>query len=367
MGITLESKIQSTFKPISVLPTQVCIMLFTSGTTEFPKCVPLSFENVENNIKHFSDRLDLNRNDVFLCTSPLWYAHGLYNSFLTALTLGGKVVWGGGLSIISAEKILNCAVNNRATIYHFTPSMIRILALYAGRSGCPVPKLRYAICGTSRLSPTDKTDFEEVFHTPVLQQYGTTEALIMSINTSQDEQHPESVGTPIGCSIIIVDDDGNDLGANITGNIIVKSDANFGCYYRQPTETALAYKSGWFQTGDLGLITNDGHLTISGRKKDIIKKSGININPNQIDTIINEHNKVEKSITVGVPDDTYGEDIYTFVKVAIRTSEDELKTYCATYLPKNYMPKRILFVEDFPKTDSGKIKRSELVQLVNKV
>ena len=341
------------------------LLLFSSGTTGDPKCIPLSLHNIWSNIENLSLNLDFEKNPTFLCTSPLSYAHGLYNTFLTVLVLGGKILYGGPLSLINAEKILSSAHQNDASVFHLTPSMLPILNMIGQRTELPLPNFKYVICGTSQLDAQSKILFESIYKTPIAQQYGMTEALFMSINSDSQESKVNSVGLPLNCELKIESNSGKAVKNNEIGNIIVKSNSLFGSYYLQPEETKLSYKNGWFYTGDIGYLDEDGYLTISGRKKEIIKKGGFNINPKEIDEIVSKCKGVRESFTIGAPDILYGEDIHTFLLTDDFFDLKELKKYCRINMQKNYVPSNFYLLINFPRTSSGKISLTALKELAS--
>ena len=342
------------------------LLLFSSGTTGDPKCVPLSLNNIWSNIDSLRLNLDFDKNPVFLCTSPLSYAHGLYNSFLTALVLGGKTLYGGPLSLISAEQILISAHKNDASVFHLTPSMIPILNMIGKRTKLPLPSFKHVICGTSPLEVQSKIIFESIYKIPITQQYGMTEALFMTINNDSQVSKAKSVGLPLNCKLKIENESGQAAKDNEIGNILVKSDSFFGSYYMQTEESNLAYKNGWFHTGDFGYLDEDGYLTIAGRKKEIIKKGGFNINPREIDEIVSRCKGVKESFTIGVPNKLYGEEIYTFLVTDDFFDLNTLKKYCQKNMQKNHIPSKFHTLINFPRTSSRKISLTELKKLAIK-
>ena len=340
------------------------LILFSSGSTGEPKCVPLSFRNITSNVIAFNERLDITGADVFLSVSPLWYAHGLYNAVLTALILGSHVVYHRALSLMTAEAILRDARDCGATVFHATPSMLAILSLIAGRTSEPLPAFRWVIAGTARLPARDKESFERLFHVPVTQQYGMTETLFMAVNHDHQVDKPASVGRPVGCVVEVRGEDGGILGPGHTGELFARSTAAFGSYYRQGDETAAAYVDGWFRTGDLGGFDDDGCLTITGRRKDIIKKAGFAIAPQEIDNVVMMYPGVIESATIGAPDELYGEEVYTFAAASSDVSEEDVLAHCRAHLRRTHLPKRIFLSAGLPKTVSGKIKKHELEALL---
>ena len=343
------------------------ILLFSTGTTGLPKCVPLSLNNILKNVESLNARLNLAKNPVFLCCSPLSYAHGLYNSFLTSLILGGKVISGGSLTTFNAEKILTSAKFNNVSVFHITPSMLPILTFIGNKIKEELPSFGHVICGTARLRLEEKLKFENLYGTLITQQYGMTEALFMAINNDCQNNKAGSVGTPLDCIIRVLNDDGHIKDDHESGHIIVKSSSCFGSYYNQSDETNLAYRDGWFYTGDLGFIDQDGHLTIVGRSKEIIKKGGFNINPREIDAIIAKYQGVNEVSTVGVFDLVYGEEIYSFVMADKSLDYQALDLYCKKSIQSSHRPKKIFFVEDFPRSKSGKILTKALKEMVGQL
>lgn len=339
------------------------LLLFSSGTTGMPKCIPLSLDGINANVASFSRLLGMSTADVFLSASPLWHAHGLYNSLLTALLLGASVVYVGPLNVVNAAGALDVAIEHRATVFHVTPSMLPILTFVGRRKPNLLPPLRHVICGTARLAERDKQEFETLFNMPILQQYGMTEVLFISVNQSCPSTKPHSVGEAIGCEIQIRDDEGTEARPLTPGNIWVKSPSAFGSYFSQPEETRTAYRDGWFQTGDLGWVDNSGALTISGRKKDIIKKGGFHIAPDEIDAVLLQCGEVRESATVGVLDRFQGEEIYSFVVCGEQANEERMKEHCRRNLPRHHVPKQIIMLPALPKTETGKIKKMELAEL----
>jgi acyl-CoA synthetase (AMP-forming)/AMP-acid ligase II len=337
-----------------------CLLLFSSGSTGVPKCVPLSLENVCANVDAFNQRLGISSDDVFLSVSPLWYAHGLYNGLLTTMILGASVAYNRSLNVLNGESVLAAARESGCTVFHATPSMLSMLTVVGSRTDQPLPRFKHVICGTSELPPVDKQRFEDVFGVSVTQQYGMTETLFMAVNTEHQTGKPHSVGSPVGCTVEIRGDDGHPLPSGMAGEVFVQSPSAYGSYFNQPEATTLAYQREWFRTGDLGAFDEDGYLAITGRKKDLIKKGGFSVGPQEIDDVILQFNQIVESATVGAPDPLYGEEIYSFVVASSPVSEEGLLEHCRSQLQSGQVPRRIFFQETLPRTVSGKIQKQEL-------
>lgn len=333
------------------------VIIFSSGTTGVPKCIPLSFDNLNSNIGVFRQRFDVKEGEAFLCASPLFYAHGLYNSILTTLFLGCDLYRSAPLNVLNVHRVFQALKDRPAVYFHMTPSMIPILEMAAKKS--PDTRLRFkaVVSGTARLRREDREIFEATFETPIIEQYGLSETLFVAF---QDNGIREEAffGKPMGCELKILSESGDPLPGGQTGEIWIRSEASFGSYYNQPRETALAYHDGWFQSGDMGFLDAEGRLHIGARKKDIIKKGGVQISPLEIDQVLGSVAGVRECFTVGCEDRVYGEDVFSFI--VGDPAEDELRAACGRQLPPTHMPRRFFFVKELPKTSSGKVMRESL-------
>jgi acyl-coenzyme A synthetase/AMP-(fatty) acid ligase len=338
-----------------------CLLMFSSGSTGVPKCIPLSLKHIDHNISAMSQILEINKNDTFFSTSPIYFNHGLYNSCLTALLLGGKVVYGGILNVTNAHHSLMAAKLHSATIYHFTPSMVEILALIGSRIKETLPRFRFMISGTSKLNIDGVNKLKGIFNIPIYQQYGMTEMLFIALNVEGPRIKQEgNVGAPVACQIKILDSKGVELKRMLIGEIWVYSEFALKIYLNQPNET----QNNWFVTGDLGYVNMSGDLVITGRIKDIIKKGGISINPNEINDILLEYETILESVVIGIPDTHYGEEIFAFVISSNATNEATLLNHIKQFLPSSHIPKKVVFCNSFKKDPHGKIKTYELKKMM---
>lgn len=354
-------------KSLNVTPSDdPALLLFTSGSTGAPKHVPLSLNNIIGNVEALARRLDLTSDDRFLCTSPLHYAHGIFNSLCSAWFLGASVVHGGPLSLFSVAKVLKTAAELEVTVYHATPSMLTIMATAAKRGAFSLPSPRWVISGTDRLPVDLKDRFEKLFDVTVTQQYGMTESLIMTINDEFSRECPGSVGSPMGCEMVVRNPDWTETPLGDVGEITVKSAACFGEYLGQPEETLESFRDGWFRTGDLGRIDERGLLFVTGRAKSMIKKSGFNLNPNEIRDVLLRCPAVTEAVVVGVPDDVYGEEIAALLVLVDqrRFDVEAVRAYCRKELAPVKVPKHIFVTSRIPTNRSGKPDMTKAKNLV---
>jgi acyl-CoA synthetase (AMP-forming)/AMP-acid ligase II len=343
---------------------KIALLLFSSGTTGKQKCIPLSFANILSNISSFSERLGLNENNSFLCGSPLWHAHGLYNSFLTAFFLKASVVYSGALGILMIKSLFNEIIKRDRIVFHITPSMIPILLMYAKKSNEQLPDFFRVICGTSFLDSTKKSEFEKCYNIKVLQQYGMTETLFMTINLEHSEDKPKSVGQVLENVVIEIEPDNSQAEPFKSGRIRVKSDSSFGSYYSKSNGNE-SYVDGYFYTGDIGYFDEQNYLFITGREKDIIKKGGFTIPASLISEQLGTFEGINEVFTLGMNDPELGEEVYSVYTSESELKEKDLKEHLKAKLSPNFIPRRIFRLESLPKTDSGKVIKEKVIELIS--
>ena len=356
-----ESRMRNTIN-FSYEAEQTAIILFSSGSTGKQKIIPLSFNNILSNIYSFSQAFLLKEKTTFLCTSPVWFAHGLYNSILTCFFLQKKVIFSGLLSLFNASKLLEASAKESGLIYHLTPSMIPILLSVSSKMNTKdLPKFAYAICGTSFLDQKSKFSFEKIFKTKLIQQYGMTEVLYISFNNKPIIK-PKSVGRPLEIVKIKIWN-GKILEKNQEGQILINSPSFCGGYLDE-SNLKITNNEGYFITGDIGYIDDDGYLFITGREKDLIKKGGVAISSSEINTKIEGYEKITKAITISQLDENVGEEIYCFITATTKIKMSNLKDYLRDKLTPSLMPKKIYQIKNFPLNEMGKISREDLINIL---
>jgi acyl-CoA synthetase (AMP-forming)/AMP-acid ligase II len=211
-------------------------------------------------------------------------------------------------------------------------------------------------------------DIGDVF----VQVYGLTETYILTLLPKEDHvvEGPEDVvrrlrscgKTLPGCLVRIVDALGQDVVAGETGEIVAAGDTVTSGYWNMPEETAQAIEDGWFYTGDLASIDEDGYIYIVDRKKEIIISRGENISPREVEEVIYSHPAVLETAVIGVPDEKWGEAVKAVIvcREGLETTADEIITLCKQNLAGFKVPKYVEFTDSLPKTASGKIARKEL-------
>src|SRR3954462_8357016 len=206
--------------------------------------------------------------------------------------------------------------------------------------------------------------FEEAFNTKVLEGYGLSETSpVASFNHPDRERKPGSIGTPIkGVEMKVVDEDGNEADQGEVGEIIIRGHNVMKGYWKRDDATQESIRDGWFHTGDMAKIDEDGYFFIVDRKKDMIIRGGYNIYPREIEEVLYEHPAVREAAVVGIPHDELGEEVGAAVafKEGESVDKDELQKFVKDKVAAYKYPRRIWFVDELPKGPTGKILKREI-------
>jgi long-chain acyl-CoA synthetase len=296
----------------------------------------------------------------FYCLLPLSYLGGFYNQVFLPLIAGAAVVLERQFDVRVAYQFWDTIIKYQVNTLWLVPSMMSLIlksdrqvhgATYAKSGG-----IKHVFAGTAPLAPVLRAQFSDRYGVSVYENYGLSELLWVSTNAPT---LPEirGVGKCLdGVDVFAADAEGRRLPIGETGEIVVRSPYRLKSYFRQAQQ---APDSG-FSTGDIGHVDVDGYVHISGRKKDLIIKGGVNISPVEIENILSSYPGVTDVAVVGLADELYGEKIVACVSSAAAIDEVEAKAFCARHLASFKVPQRVLRVESFPRNASGKILKNQL-------
>jgi oxalate---CoA ligase len=220
--------------------------------------------------------------------------------------------------------------------------------------------MRFIRSSSSSLPPQVIRELEAVFHAPVIEAYGMTEATHqMAANPLKGVRKPGSVGLAAGPEIAIMDEEGRLLERGETGEVVIRGDSVTRGYENRPKANAEAFVNGWFRTGDQGVIDVEGYLTLTGRLKEIINRGGEKVSPREVDEALMDHPAVLQAVAFAVPHDMLGEDVAAAVvlREGMTASEQELRAFLAGKLAAFKTPRKILFLTEIPKGATGKLQR----------
>ncbi len=341
------------------------LLLHTSGTTSTPKLVQLTGENLIQSALNIGNTLKLNERDTCLNIMPLFHIHGLVAVFMASILFSGKLICPPGFNALTFFKFLK---KYMPTWYSGVPTMHQAILQRSIRNLDIIKKypLRFIRSSSAALPKPVLKELESTFQCSVIEAYGMTEAShqIASNPLPPELRKPGTVGKEAGPKIKIIGSNGNDLPCNQVGEIIIKGKNVIKSYVNNPKANEDSFHENWFRTGDLGLIDEEGYLTISGRIKEIINKGGEKVSPKEIDDVLQEMPAVEQVVCFAINDNKYGEDIGCAIVLApgMLLTEQEIVMHASKYLARFKIPSKFLFLNEIPKGATGKIQRIGLAK-----
>ena len=336
------------------------VLIYTSGTTGTPKGAELSHENLLSNVETCLDSLiEIGDDDVVLGALPF------FHSFGQTCALNACIKAGGTLTLIprfDPDNALEIIERDKVTIFEGVPTMY--VAMLGSEKQADTSSLRLCVSGGSAMPGEVLRAFEEKFDAQILEGYGLSETSpVASFNHPDKERKVGSIGTPIkGVEMKVVDDDGNDVPQGEVGEIVIKGPNVMKGYWGKPDATAETIRDGWFHTGDMAKVDDDGYFFIVDRKKELILRGGYNVYPREVEEVLYEHPAVAEVAVVGFPDDKMGEEVGAAVvlKSGESIEEDELRSYAKEQLANYKYPRKIWFPDELPKGATGKILKREI-------
>jgi len=338
------------------------VIFFTSGTTDRPKGVVLSYREQIGNVAPMADAFGISAADrVYDFRSFNWASAQLFG-VLGPLCRGATLVM---RKKFSATRFFEDIRAHGVTVAAGNPTTINMLlgAGHAIRAG-DVPTLRFVTSSSAPLSEPEWRRFEERFGIPVAQSYGSSETAWIAINPGRDRRFG-TVGRPLAYQrLAIVDAEGRNLPPGEIGEIEIGAWPDNEYRYLGDDGTIRANSRGRMRTGDIGYLDADGFLHLTAREKDLIIRGGVNISPVEIDSILMEREEIAEAATIGVPDEVWGEEVVSYVvpRAGEHLLVEDLLRHCAAQLPPFKAPKQIFLREALPKSARGKLDRKALVE-----
>lgn len=359
---------QSELRPVELGFADIAFLQYTGGTTGLSKGAMLSHRNMVYNVYQtrawLGDTLINIERIVAITALPLYHIFSLKSNCLLILTLGGENV------LITNPRDLNGFVSDLAKhpFAYFTGvnTLFASLLNSPGFSDLDFSRLRLTIGGGMAVQEAVARQWQLVTGKPIVQAYGLTETSPAAvINPLDVAGFSGSIGLPIpSTEVRICDDDGNDVGGNV-GEICIRGPQVMEGYWKNEEETAkVMLPGGWFKTGDIGRMDEDGFVFIQDRKKDMILVSGFNVYPNEIEGVVVEMDGVLEAAAVGVEDEKSGEAVRLFVvRNDPAVTEQDVINYCRLNLTGYKVPRQVTFTDALPKSNVGKILRRELREM----
>jgi long-chain acyl-CoA synthetase len=330
------------------------VILYTSGTTGAPKGATLSHGNVNSNLWSFVHNCGMRPGDRFLLPLPLFHCFGQNALLNSGLAAGATLVL---QRAFRPETVVAALAEERITHFFGVPAMF--LALLETATPASLATVRYCFSAAAKLPEEAERRWLEKFGRPIMQGYGLTETSPFASYNGFLRHRPGTIGTPIeNVEMKILDPEtGGDLPAGALGEIAIKGPNVMLGYWNRPVETAEVLRDGWFRSGDIGMVDEDGYFHIADRLKDMIDVGGMNVYPVQVENVLYEHGAVAEAAVFGVPDDLMGEQVRACVvlKPGSTDSPEQLIDFCRAKLAPFKVPTLLEVVEEIPRNPSGKI------------
>ena len=352
----------STNPEVEIDQEDLIAIMYTGGTTGVPKGVMHTHKSYLSIVYSQLVEDDICEDEVMLLTAPLPHATGFM--ILPCLLRGGKVIVTNGFD---PEEVFRLIQEEKVTRTFMVPTMIYTTLDHPKRKSYDLSSLRTVLYAAAPISPRRLEEAMKEMGPIFMQGYAQMEVAVQTSNLTK-KQHIEAIeknkkerlrscGMPIIMSQVkIVDDDNNEVGIGVVGELITKGPHVMKGYWRKEEETKRSIIDGWLHTGDLGYVDEDGYIYLVDRKHDMIISGGMNVYSAEVEDVLSQHPAVAEVIVIGIPDEKWGELVLGIVVQAPgkEVSEAELLDYCRDKLAAYKRPKRIEFYESIPKTAYGK-------------
>ncbi|MEJ2733700.1 MAG: long-chain fatty acid--CoA ligase [Anaerolineae bacterium] len=356
--------------PVEIDPDEVSTLIYTGGTTGGPKGAQLTHRNLVSNAVMVNIwARSKEAEDVMLAVMPYFHVYGL--------TAGMNVCIANALSMVQIPNprdmthVLKAIETHRVTYYCGVPTMFVGFLSFPDRDQYDLKSLRFAVSAAAPLPPEVQQRFQTVTGGRMMEAYGLTETSPAATMDPVDSPRENSLGVPVpdtDVKIVDAETGTQEMPVGEIGEIIIKGPQVMKGYWNLPTETANALRTGpdgqpgWFFSGDIGYMDDDGYFHIADRKKDMIIAGGYNIYPADVEAVIFEHPAVKEAAVIGVPHEYRGETVKAFIvlKEGQTASEEEIIEFCKERMAAYRVPRQVEFRDDLPKSVIGKVLRREL-------
>lgn len=349
------------FDTVATDPNSTAVILYTSGTTGQPKGAELSHWNMYTNALTCITLVNADSSDIQLIALPL------YHSFGQSVQMNSGILAGATLVLIARgsdmDAILSGFEKENVTLFAGVPTMYWGLLNHPNASNYDLAKiasnLRFCSSGGAAIPVEIMKGFEEKFKVQILEGYGLSETSPVATFSRMDlEKKPGSIGLPIkGVDLMVADQDGNKAPVDDIGEIWIRGPNVMKGYYKKQEATDKVFKNGWFATGDLGRMDEDGYFYIVDRIKDMIIRGGFNVYPREIEEVLMTHPAISLAAVVGEPDDKYGEEIkaYVVLKAGASATEQEIVEWSKQEMANYKYPRKVVIRTELPMGATGKI------------
>ena len=354
-------------KKVNLYHDDIALLQYTGGTTGKSKAALLTHKNILSNIQQLNIwvRPHVTKGKEIIITAlPLYHIFSFTVNFLYFYSIGSNNI------LIANPRDLKSFVKeltkHRFTVITAVNTLFNLLLTSSKFRKINFSSLKFSVGGGMSVLSSTAKKWKKITGTEITQGYGLTETSpIVSINPINDKFNG-SIGLPVpSTDILIIDDSGKPLGYEEPGELCVKGPQVMSKYWNKEDDTLSSFtKDGFFKTGDIAVINNNGFLRIVDRKKDMIISSGFNVYPNEIEDYVSQHPDVIECGVIGIDDSNRGESIHLFiVRSSDNLTEIDIIEFCKKGLTIYKVPKKVHFINEIPKNNVGKILRRKLREL----
>lgn len=360
--VKLAEDMPAACPPLPSSADQLAALLYSSGTTGVPKGIMLTHGNLLSNTEALVGAWQFTEQDRLLHALPIFHVHGLFVATGCVLLSGASMRWLPSYDVAQVIRFLP-----ECTVMMGVPTYYTRLLERADFSAQVCKTVRVFISGSAPLLEETFTEFEARTGHRILERYGMTETNMNTSNPLHGVRKPGTVGPPLpGVQVRVCGDDGEVLPANETGNLQVRGPNVFVGYWKLPDRTAEDFTAdGYFNTGDLGRVDDDGYVSIVGRAKDMVITGGLNVYPKEVELFIDDLPGVRESAVIGVPHADFGEGIVAVVVAGdgAAVSEETIIRAARENLANYKVPKRVVFLDELPRNTMGKVQKNNLREI----
>ncbi|MGG3564054.1 long-chain-fatty-acid--CoA ligase [Neobacillus rhizosphaerae] len=344
----------------SIHEDDLAVILYTSGTTGKPKGAMLSHRNMASNVESLSKLTEFTEGDRMITVLPMFHVFSMSVCINLPIACGATIVI---VPKFSPAEVIKTIRREKATLFAGVPTMFSFMLQLPETTAADLSSIRACFSGGASIPVELLHRFEEKYNVQIIEGYGLSEtAPVTAFNPLRGTRKPGSVGIDIpDVKNKVVDPDGMEVPRGEVGELIVKGPNVMMGYLGMPEATFSALKDGWFYTGDLARMDEEGYIYIVDRKKDMILVGGYNVYPREVEEVLYQHPAIVEAAVIGITDTEYGESVKAFV-----VSNDECLTiddilhFCQDKLAKYKLPKLVEFMKELPKNSTGKILRRAL-------
>ena len=355
---------------VQTMPDDTVVIIYTSGTTGNPKGAELTHFNLYRNAQFVSERIFgdwpdniqvMGPGQVALSALPLYHIFGQTN-VQNGMLFGGATFT--NVKRFTPAAVIETIARDRVTFFPGVPTMYFAILHAPEAEHADFSSVQFCISGGAAIPVEVKRAFEDRFDVRIQEGYGLTETSpLATIQAPSETTKAGTIGKPIhGVDLKIFDDDGNEVPTGERGEIVIRGHNTMKGYFGNPEATAEAFRGGWFHSGDIGFVDEEGDVFIVDRMKDLIIRGGYNVYPREVEEVLYRHEAIREAAVLGIPDEMYGEEVRAVIslKDGCELSAEDVISYCQQHLAAYKYPRVVDIIEELPKGSTGKILKRAL-------